>query len=214
MPPVVCIIGRPKSGKTTLITNLIPELKRRGYRVATIKHTTHEFETDTPGKDSWKHAQAGSECTVLSSEKKVTLVRRTNHDLDPSELARLITDDFDVILAEGFKGSSEPKIEVYRREAGELLEGVSGRIAVVTDESGDIGLPCFAFDEVAGIADIIEKTVLGKVRRESISIFAEGKPLPLKPFVEVLYRKLVMDMVSPLKGVKEPKRVDVSVKRR
>ena len=121
MPPVVCIVGRPKSGKTTFLTRLIPELQHRGYSVATIKHTTHDFQTDTEGKDSWKHARAGSECTVLSSGNKIMLARNTDHDWDPSELSRIISADFDIILAEGFKKSNEAKIEVYRKETGEQV---------------------------------------------------------------------------------------------
>lgn len=69
MLPIVCIVGKSNVGKTTLLEGLITELKRRGHRVATVKHDVHGFEIDQPGKDSWRHAQAGSDAVVISSPK-------------------------------------------------------------------------------------------------------------------------------------------------
>ena len=161
MPPVVCIVGRPKAGKTTLIAKLIPELKARGYRVATIKHATHDFEMDVKGKDSWKHAQAGSECVVLSSPSKASLIRSVDHDLDPAELALLISDDFDIVLAEGFKQSKEVKIEVHRQEVGEIVCSPQELTALVTDKRLELNIRQFTFDDVSGLADLIEKKTMG-----------------------------------------------------
>jgi molybdopterin-guanine dinucleotide biosynthesis adapter protein len=155
VPPIVCIVGRPKSGKTTLITKLIPELKRRGYKVATIKHVSHEFKLDTPGKDSWQHSQAGSECAILSSPHQVAIFQNVDHDLSPDELAQLIPGDFDIILAEGFKRSKELKIEVHRRKVGELVCSPKELMAVATDERLPLDVPQFSLDDVAGIVDII-----------------------------------------------------------
>ncbi len=211
MPPVVCIVGRPKSGKTTLLAKLIPELQNRGYRVATIKHTTHDFETDTEGKDSWKHAQAGSECAVLSSGNKVSLTRNTDHDYSPTELSRIISDDFDLILAEGFKQSTESKIEVCRKESGKPVCKTSDLLAIVTNESTEFSIPAYSPDDISGIADFIEKEFLN--RKEKIAIFVDGKPVPLKPFIKSLYTKMISDMVTSLKGTGKAKRIDISLKK-
>ena len=211
MPLVICIVGRPKSGKTTIIEKLIPELKNRGYRVATIKHTTHDFEMDTAGKDSWKHAQAGSECAVLSSGSKVALTRNVDHDLSPAELTRLISGDFDIILAEGFKQSEEPKIEVCRKEAGEPVCSPDDLMAIATDESLQFKPPRYSPDDISGIATLIEEKLLK--RKEKITIFADGKPVPLKPFIVNLYYKVISDLVLPLKGIGKPKRIDISIKK-
>jgi len=211
MPPVVCIVGRPKSGKTTLLTRLIPELKQRGYRVATIKHTTHDFQTDIEGKDSWKHAQAGSECTVLSSGKKVMLVRNTDHDLTPGELSRIVSADFDIVLAEGFKKSTEAKIEVYRKESGEPVCPEKELLAIVADEMLDFEIPVYLPENILDIADLIERKVLKP--REKIAIFTDGKPLPLKPFIRALYYKTIGDLVVTLKGAGKAKRIDISIKK-
>ncbi|MBT9161580.1 MAG: Molybdopterin-guanine dinucleotide biosynthesis adapter protein [Dehalococcoidia bacterium] len=165
MPPIVCIVGRPKSGKTTLMGRLIPELKRRGYRVATIKHITHRFDLDVPGKDSWDHSQAGSECIILSSPHNVALIENVDHDLSPAELARFVTGDFDIVLAEGFKKSDQPKIEVHRRDIGELVCLPQGLMAVVTDEPLELVVPQFSMNDISELADLIERNILGKCLR-------------------------------------------------
>ena len=86
MIPVVSIVGKSDAGKTTLIEKLIPELVRRGYRVATVKHDVHGFDVDREGKDSWRHKQAGAHTVVISSPEKLALIRDVDHDADLAEL--------------------------------------------------------------------------------------------------------------------------------
>ena len=80
MTPLVCIVGESGSGKTYIVERLVAGLKGLGYRVATIKHSAHGFELDRPGKDSWKHAQAGSDAVVLSSPEELALIKKVDHD--------------------------------------------------------------------------------------------------------------------------------------
>ncbi|PIP08805.1 MAG: molybdopterin-guanine dinucleotide biosynthesis protein B, partial [Syntrophobacteraceae bacterium CG23_combo_of_CG06-09_8_20_14_all_50_8] len=84
--PVVCIVGESDTGKTTLIEKIIPELKRRDYRVATIKHHGHGFDIDHEGKDSWRHKKAGARITVLASPRQVAVVEDVEKDRDIAEL--------------------------------------------------------------------------------------------------------------------------------
>jgi molybdopterin-guanine dinucleotide biosynthesis protein B len=161
--PLVCIVGHSGSGKTTYIERLIPELKKRGYRLAVIKHHHGEFDIDVEGKDSWRYLQAGSDAAVISSPDKVALTKKVDHDLNPDELQTLVGDGFDLIIIEGFKKSDELKIEVYRAELSKTLACLpEDLVAVVTDEKLDLSIAQYDLNNVAAIADLIERRLLSK----------------------------------------------------
>jgi molybdopterin-guanine dinucleotide biosynthesis protein B len=86
MIPIVSIVGKSDSGKTTLLEKVVGELRARGYRIATVKHDAHSFEIDHEGKDSWRHKQAGAALTVISSPEKVALVADADHDQSLAEI--------------------------------------------------------------------------------------------------------------------------------
>ena len=159
--PILSIIGKSNSGKTTLLEKLIPELKRRGYRVATIKHHTHPgFEIDQPGKDTWRHAQAGSDHVIIAAPDKIASIRRLEHELTLDEIAAQVT-DVDLILSEGYKRAGKPAIEVVRLANGlELVSQPPQLIAIAADTRLDTSLPLFDLEDVAGIADFIELNFL------------------------------------------------------
>jgi molybdopterin-guanine dinucleotide biosynthesis protein B len=160
--PILCIVGRSGSGKTTLLEKLIPELKRRGYRVATVKHHVHPgFEIDQPGKDSWRHAQAGSDHVILAAADKIASIRRLDRELTLDEIASTIH-GVDIILAEGYKWAAVPKIEVLRAaRSSELVSAPEDLLAIVSDlASAADDLPRFELDDVPGLADLIESRFL------------------------------------------------------
>lgn len=155
VPPVVCIVGRSDSGKTILIEKLIPELTRLGLRVGTVKHGSHGSEIDRPGKDSWRHIQAGSLATVLSSPTHVGLVRIVDHDYTLDELLPLFSGT-DIVLAEGYKREPKPKIEVFRSGLREKpLDLGHNPIAYVSDTPLEAQVPVFKTDDVTGLAKFI-----------------------------------------------------------
>lgn len=160
--PIVSIVGYSGSGKTTLVEKMIPELKRRGWRVATIKHNRHGFEIDREGKDSWRHRRAGASMTVLASPGKAAVMADLEGDLSLEELADRFIRDADVILAEGFKKNPHPKIEVYRRALGRefLSGGDAALLAVAGDDPGGVTVPRFDLDDAAGLVDLIEAKVV------------------------------------------------------
>ena len=170
-PPAVCIIGKKNSGKTTLAVALLAELRGRGLRVASIKHGHHAFETDQPGKDSWRHFNDGAaEATIMAGEGKIALVMRMDGEPDP---VRLIADfytgrGYDLVLVEGYKAGPFPKIEVFRRAVhdrplfADAGDAAASYLAIVTDDpSIDTELPVMGMDaddpdtHVRRVADLI-----------------------------------------------------------
>jgi molybdopterin-guanine dinucleotide biosynthesis protein MobB len=134
-PALVAVVGKSDSGKTTLIEGLIPELKRLGLRVGTVKHDVHGFEVDVPGKDSWRHGNAGADAYVVSSPQKLAYIGAVDDDLPLEEIAKRFFGGFDIVLAEGYKDSAPFKVEIFRRDAGydEPLCRPGEALALVTD---------------------------------------------------------------------------------
>ncbi len=156
-PPMVGIAGFSGSGKTTVTVGLVAEFKRRGLRVATIKHDVHGFEMDRPGKDSWRHKQAGASATIVTSPDKIGMVMDADHDHQPGELLPLLA-GMDLVLVEGFKRAWLAKIEVYRLETGKppACRYDPNLIAVVSDTLLDWGVPRFGSRDFSAIADFME----------------------------------------------------------
>jgi len=158
--PVVSFVGKSGVGKTTALVRVIAELKGRGYRVGTVKHDTHGFEIDRPGKDSWRHAQAGSDAVVISGPRKLALIRPLEAELPLDQVVRLMG-DVDLVITEGYKRGDKPKIEVTRRERGtELLCSAEELIGLMSDYPVDMPVPQFALDDAAGVVDLLERLYL------------------------------------------------------
>ena len=160
--PVVSFVGRSGVGKTTLLEKVISELKRRGHRVATIKHDAHGFEIDRPGKDSWRLAQAGSDIVVLASPDRLAVIARTQVEAGLEAIVAALPFPVDIVLTEGFKRERMPKIEVLREMCGEgVASSPSELLALATDHRG-VGLevPQYGLDDAAGLVDLLERTVL------------------------------------------------------
>ena len=160
--PVVSMVGRSGVGKTTALERVIRELKRCGYRVGTVKHDTHGFEMDKPGKDSWRHAQAGSDAVAISGPRKMALIRRMDGEMALDDIVELMG-DVDLVITEGYKRGDRPKIEVSRRELGtELLCQPDELIGVMADYPVDLPVPQFTLEDAAGVVDLLERLYLQK----------------------------------------------------
>jgi molybdopterin-guanine dinucleotide biosynthesis protein B len=153
--PVVSFIGRSGVGKTTYLEKLITELKRRSYRVGVIKHDIHGFEMDKPGKDTWRHAQAGADVVCISSADKFALIKKTQHDMQLDEIIPRM-DDIDIILVEGYKNHSARRVEIFRQGSGrEPLGRPSDVFAVISDTPLYPNLPHFSLDDPFLFADYL-----------------------------------------------------------
>ena len=162
--PFVSFVGRSGSGKTTLLVKVVRALARKGWRVGTVKHFRHDFETDRPGKDSYRHFHAGAAASMLASDRKLALVKRLRRPLRLRRIAVELFPDMDLVVAEGFKGEPGPKIEVLRgavsREPVCPPRG-AGLIALVCDfEVPGYPQPRFRPAEAARIVRFIEKEIL------------------------------------------------------
>ncbi len=212
MPPIVSIVGKSKSGKTTLIEGLIRELKLRDYRVATIKHTPQGMTFDESDKDSWRHILAGSEATAISSPDRVVLIKPVTQALTLDEIAHLIGEDHDIILTEGFKQDNAPKIEVHRREVGPTLSAVRKLIAIATDEPLETKTRQFSLQDIKGLADLLERGFI-KPQRERISLYVNNISIPLTVFPREIISNVLLAMASCLKGVGEVSSLDISLRK-
>ena len=153
--PILSIVWKSNSGKTTLIERLIPEFTRRGWRVATIKHNRHGFTVDHEGKDSWRHKRAGARITVIASPRQVAVVEDADRDYEIAELRDRYIRDVDLIIVEGYKQNPFPKIEVFRPslKRERLCGPEDNLIAVASDEPlPATAVPNFRLDDSAGIA--------------------------------------------------------------
>ena len=153
------LAGWSGSGKTTLLVKLIPEFVERGFKVSTLKHAHHNFDIDKPGKDSFEHRQAGASEVMISASNRWALMHENKDDAEP-DLEQLLErmSPVDLLLVEGFKWHSHPKMEVYRSIVGKplLQENDTGIVAVATDEELlNLSVPSFNLSDISLIADFI-----------------------------------------------------------
>jgi molybdopterin-guanine dinucleotide biosynthesis protein B len=162
-PPIILeVVGYSGAGKTTLIEKLIPALRKRGIRLAVIKHTSHHHELDQPGKDSHRLRQAGAEAVVVSSPKMVAMFREVEREWPVARLLRYLPRKVDLVIAEGFRSSKHPCLEVFRRGFSPDLKcrNHPQLLAVVGDDPGDLEVPYFHRDAVRAIAEFLLRSLL------------------------------------------------------
>ncbi len=153
------LAGWSGSGKTTLMTRLIPALLHCGITVSTLKHAHHEFDIDREGKDSWRHRQAGAQEVMVSSERRWALMHELRGAAEPTieELVRRMS-PVDLVLIEGYKRGTHPKLEVHRQSVAKPLLALDDDtiVAIASDAPvPGIARPRFALEDVAAIASFI-----------------------------------------------------------
>jgi molybdopterin-guanine dinucleotide biosynthesis protein B len=150
------------SGKTTLLTQLIPALTKRGLRVSVIKHAHHSFDIDYPTKDSYKLREAGAVQTMIASNTRWALITEHQDTVEPNlntSLSQLDSSLSDLVLVEGFRHEAIPKIEVFRASLEQplLAEHDSTIIAIASDTALDSHLPVLDLNNIKQIADFVIK---------------------------------------------------------
>lgn len=215
-PPVVSLVGKPASGKTTLLEKLIPELVRQGYRIGTIKHHVHDFEMDKPGKDTWRHKQAGAHTVVLSSPAGLGVIRDTTSDTSIAELVIRYFHDVDLVITEGYKRELMPKIELFRSAAHKNL--LSGRdeswIAFISDVEikPTQNLPVFNIDDIQKITAFLVARFIKPLPEPDVFLQVNGKSVPLNFFVRKFIKHSIIGMTTSLKGCQNPEEITITIR--
>jgi molybdopterin-guanine dinucleotide biosynthesis adapter protein len=156
---ILGLAGWSGSGKTTLVVRLIPELRRRGLTVSTLKHAHHAFDVDQPGKDSYEHRQAGATEVMVASAARWALMHE-HRGAPESSLAELLPrfGPVDLVLIEGFKRDTHPKLEVHRPSLGKpllcredkMIRGVASDVPLL-----DLPVPRLVLDDMPAIASFV-----------------------------------------------------------
>lgn len=152
------ITGWKNAGKTGCVERVVTELTARGYRVSTIKHAHHSVDVDHKGKDSYRHRTAGAHEVVLASNARLAIMQE-HRGAPPPKLEAILArmNDVDIVIVEGFKRDSHPKIECFRAQAGHQLRAAEDQTihAVATDTPVDCDVPQIDLNDTARIVDFI-----------------------------------------------------------
>lgn len=213
MIPILCVVGKSNSGKTTLLANLIPELKSMGFKVAVVKHVPHGSDLDVHGKDSWRLLNAGSAQSLVSGPRHVAQFLNVEGDTTLRDLIPMVW-DCDVLLAEGYKESIYPKVEVVRKDFGaELVSDKHQLVAVVSEAEIPVSVPKFRPSETEALAKFIAETYIIPSRQETGTVLIiNGVQIPLKPFAEHFFARAILGMATSLKGIDGVERLTVHIR--
>lgn len=155
-PPVVSVVAKSGTGKTTFLEKLLPELKARGLRVGVLKHHGHATSFDAPGKDTYRLAQAGADVVIGVSAVQVAVFRQEDGAADLDAVIARHAAGLDLLLTEGYKRGTYPKIEIHRAARSiELLCQADELLALVSDMRWPFATPQFDLDDAAGVADFL-----------------------------------------------------------
>lgn len=143
---------------------LVPEFKKRGYKVGTIKYTTMDHQFDIPGKDSFRHSLAGAGTTLVLSPQKIALFSSDLRKKEPRELFELFFQGYDLIIGEGFKNSPYPKVEILdpSQDKEPLCGEKNNLIALVCSKKIDALVPVFSLEQIEQLADFLDKRLKEK----------------------------------------------------
>ncbi len=196
-PPVIAIVGFSNSGKTRVATTLIHTLAGRGYRIAAVKHCHHGHQVDLPKKDSARLAAAGASQVIVSSPGQITGIRHTYGDIPLEQIVLSLDPGYDLVIAEGFKNSSVPKVLVLGTEP--VLPQPQNVIAVVSDHPIAGNAPCYTFEELDRLAWQVQNEFMGNSRHvPEVSLVVDGVRIPLSRFPSSVLTEVIHGFLETL----------------
>lgn len=160
---VIGLAGWSGAGKTTLLTRVIPLFRAQGLRVSVIKHAHHKFDVDMPGKDSWRHREAGAEEVLVSSGNRWALMHELRGTPEPRlpELLKKLS-RVDLVVIEGYKAEPHRKIEVHRSANGKpfLFPDDPGIVGIASDVAVETSLPVAHLDDIPAVASLMRRSAV------------------------------------------------------
>jgi molybdopterin-guanine dinucleotide biosynthesis protein B len=213
LPPVISIVGQKNCGKTILIEKLIAELTSRNYQVGTVKHDVHGFDIDKPGKDSWRHTQAGASTVVISSPNKIAMVKQVKSEESLDAIVNRYLNDVDLVLTEGFKKEAKKKIEIIRQgQKPTPLSKEDEILLIATDISNlQTSLPVADLNNPVQIVKQIEIYLRSKSRKNTVTLTVNQENIPLNAIMKAMVKNTTLGMIKSLKGVRRPKKVKLEI---
>jgi molybdopterin-guanine dinucleotide biosynthesis protein MobB len=217
--PIISVVGSRHSGKTTTVEAIVDGLVKKGYRVATVKHVHQvDFTIDAPGRDTWRHAQAGAKKIMVVAAKEMTTIKKVDtRKISLSDVVKECENSIDIIIIEGFRGLVASDLTVPKIVTVRNRNEMAGALRVFKPIMAFAGLA--SKDEIAGfkipfvdvkeeprkLIEAVERQIepIVKVRRElkdTLTIDINGKMLPLNQYVQTVTRKVLFALVSTLKG--------------
>jgi molybdopterin-guanine dinucleotide biosynthesis protein B len=214
MPFIVSIVGYKKSGKTTLVEQIIRILKSKGYTLGVLKYTGEGLPDELKGKDTTKFRAAGADTVGLCGEDHFSLSKAGGHPALPLDrLAAFFFPEADLVVTEGFKKQNFPKIALLSEGQEEkLLAEVQGVVlATVGPRPFRDDLPHFQAEEADRIVEMLEKRFLKERREPRIRVWLDGERIPMKDFVQDIIIQGIMGMLGTLRGFIPARRVDITL---
>ena len=215
MPFIVSVVGFSQSGKTTLIQEMIPLLRAKGYQVGVIKHTDKKIAEAPAGKDTFQFSQAGAQAVGLWGADGFTMTKSPGKAAAPAleQAAFYLCPEVDILLTEGFKEAATPKILVLTPgQEDRLVTEVRGVIlATVGPKPFKEEWPHFQAQEAGRLVEMLEQRFLKERHEPRIRVWLDGKRIPMKDFVQDIIIQGIMGMLGTLRGVIPAKRVDITL---
>lgn len=216
---IITVKGFSKTGKTTTVTSLISELRRRGYSVGSIKDIHFaEFEADTPGTDSYKHAKAGAKRVTARGPKNTAIIMAERMDIDA--ILKYYKEDF--LIIEGDCGVASPTVitaSTIKDIEDKMCDDAIAIAGVISQDAGKNGIEEYGglpiingITEVEKLADLVEKATEKKETKLDVELTIDGEEIWMVPFVKETLKNVVVGAVKALDGYEEGKEIVIKIK--